>query len=411
MSYRADDDQYPARAVVYIEASWGSRTYVGSGFLAGRNDVVTASHVVYNAALGGKPSSLKIYPSYNPGKTDNVAYGVAKSQFFTNFDPDSDGKLVTGDFYRTTQSGSEIDVALLTLSEPIGDKFGYFGIDWNFAGGAVGVLGHPTKYGRYEIFDSGTVRRSSVDTVYHVNTDLEINPGNSGGPIYYTSGNSAFAVGVVSTAVGATALGGHAYWLKDALSANDVYITSGTVTPDSQRRALVSDGVSGREVQMEIYVGPLTTLKNVYLGTKSIEAVIGSEIGDFMNLGAGDDAADGKGGDDVLDGGTGSNFLTGGAGNDTFFLDGRGTGVTWSTITDFEPGEWTTAWGWREGVSKLTWEAMKGAKGYEGATVRIDFDGNGSIDGSVTFTGKSIGAVITMPGQVGADSYLAFRLA
>ena len=410
MSYRADDDQYPARAVVYIEASWGSRTYVGSGFLAGRNDVVTASHVVYNAALGGKPSSLKIYPSYNPGKTDNVAYGVAKSQFFTNFDPDSDGKLVTGDFYRTTQSGTEIDVALLTLSEPIGDKFGYFGIDWNFAGGTVGVLGHPTRYGRYETFDSGTIRRSSVDTVYYINADLEINPGNSGGPIYYTSGNNAFAVGVVSTAIGATSLGGHAYWLKDALTANDAYIGSGTPTPDSQRRALVSDGVSGREVQMDIYVGPLTMLKNVYLGTKSIEAVIGSEVGDFMNLGAGDDAADGKDGDDVLDGGTGSNFLTGGAGSDTFFLDGRGTGVTWSTITDFEPGEWTTAWGWREGLSKLTWEAMKGAKGHEGATVRIDFDGNGSIDGSITFTGKSIGAVITMPGQVGADSYLAFRL-
>ncbi|MBK4720337.1 trypsin-like peptidase domain-containing protein [Azospirillum sp. YIM DDC1] len=412
MSYRVDDDQYPARAVVSIEASWGNRTYVGSGFLVGRNDVITASHVVYNAALGGKPSSLKIYPSYNPGKSDNVAYGVAKSQFFTNFDPDSDGRLIAGDFYRTTQSGSEIDVALLTLSQPIGDTYGYFGIDWNFRGGAANVLGYPTKYGRYEVFDSGTIRRSSVDTVYYLNADLEINPGNSGGPIYYSTGSGVFAVGVVSTAIGATALGGHAYWLRDALSANDSYIASASQpAADSQRRAFVNNGVSGWEVQMDIYVGPLTTLKNVYLGTKSIEAVIGSELGDFMNLGGGDDAADGKGGDDVLDGGTGSNFLTGGAGNDTFFLDGRGTGVTWSTITDFEAGEWTTAWGWKEGVSKLTWEAMKGAKGSEGATVRIDFDGNGTIDGSITFTGKSVGAVITMPGQVGADSYLAFRLA
>ncbi|AWJ92038.1 glutamyl endopeptidase (plasmid) [Azospirillum baldaniorum] len=411
MSYRVDDDQYPARAVVSIEATWGSRSYIGSGFLVGRNDVITASHVVYNAALGGKPSSLKIYPSYNPGKSDNKAYGVAKSQFFTNFDPDSDGKLITGDFYRNTQSGSEIDVALLTLSEPIGDSYGYFGIDWNFGGGAVSVLGYPAKYDRYEIYDSGSIRRSGVDTVYYVNPDLEINPGNSGGPIYYSSGNNVFAVGVVSTAVGAASLGGHAYWLKDALTANDSYISSSAPPPDTQRRAFVNNGVSGWEVQMEIYVGPLTTLKNIYLGTKSVEAVIGSVLGDFMNLGGGDDAADGKDGDDVLDGGTGSNFLTGGAGNDTFFLDGRGTGVTWSTITDFEPGEWTTAWGWREGVSTLSWEAMKGATGYEGATARIDFDGNGTIDGSITFTGKAVGAVITMPGQVGADSYLAFRLA
>ncbi len=411
MSTRVDDDQYPARAVVYIEASWGSRTYTGSGFLVGRNDVVTASHVVYNAALGGKPSSLKVYPSYNPGKSDNTSYSIAKLQFFTNFDPDSDGKLITGDLYRASQSGSEIDVALLTLSQPIGDAYGYLGIDWNFSGGSVGVLGYPGKYGRYETFDSGTVRRSSVDTVYNIGADLEINPGNSGGPIYYSSGNNFFAVGVVSTAAGATALGGHQYWLKNALSANDVYIASGSPPPDSQRRAFVSDGVSGWEVQMDLYVGPLTTLKNIYLGTKSIEAVIGSDLGDFMNLGAGNDAAEGGGGDDILDGGTGSNFLTGGAGTDTFFLDGRGTGVTWSTITDFEPGEWTTAWGWKEGVSKLTWEAMKGAPGSEGATVRIDFDGNGTIDGSITFTGKSVGSIMTIPGQVGADSYLAFRLA
>ncbi|WP_188261841.1 trypsin-like peptidase domain-containing protein [Azospirillum tabaci] len=411
MSYRVDDDQYPARAVVSIEATWGNRTYVGSGFLVGRNDVITASHVVYNAGLGGKPSSLKIYPSYNPGKTDNVAYGVAKSQFFTNFDPDSDGRLIAGDFYRTTQSGSEIDVALLTLSQPIGDTYGFFGIDWNYAGGAANVLGYPTKYGRYETFDSGTIRRSSVDSVYYVNSDLEINPGNSGGPIYYSSGDKVFAVGVVSTAVGATALGGHAYWLKDALSANDSYISNTPPAPESERRAVVNNGSSSRDLQMDVYVGPVATLKNLFLGTKSIEIVISSEIGDFLNLGAGDDAADGRGGDDVLDGGTGSNFLTGGSGTDTFFLDGRGGGVTWSTITDFEPNEWATAWGWKEGVSTLTWESMAGAEGFKGATAHIDFDGNGSVDGSITFTGKAVGSVITMPGQVGADSYLAFRLA
>ncbi|CAO3377111.1 trypsin-like serine peptidase [Azospirillum argentinense] len=411
MSSRADDDIYPARAVVSIEATWGNRTFVGSGFLVGRNDVITASHVVYNAALGGKPTSLKIYPSYNPGKSDNVAYGVAKSQFFTNFDPDSDGKVITGDFYRTTQSGSEIDVALLTLSQPIGDTYGYFGIDWNYGGGAASVLGYPVKYGRYETFDSGTIRRSAVDTVYYVNPDLEINPGNSGGPIYYSSGDKVFAVGVVSTAVGATALGGHAYWLKSALTANDSYISNAPPPSESERRAIVGDGTSSREVQMEIYVGPVATLKNLFLGTKAVEIIIGSGVGDFFNLGAGDDAADGKDGDDVLDGGTGSNFLTGGSGTDTFFLDGRGGGVTWSTITDFEPNEWATAWGWKEGVSTLSWESMAGAEGFKGATAHIDFDGNGSIDGSITFTGKAVGSVITMPGQVGADSYLAFRLA
>lgn len=411
MSYSVDDDKYPARAVVYIEASWGKATYTGSGFLIGRNDVVTASHVVYNASLGGKPSSIKIYPSYNPGKTDNTYYGVAKAQFFTNFDPDADGKLISGDFYRNTQSGSEIDAALLTLSDPIGDTYGFLGVDWNFAGGNVSVLGFPAKYGRTETYDSGSVRKSPIDSVYYVNADLEINPGNSGGPIFYDHGNGPLAVGIVSTARAATSLGGHAYWLKNAITANDSFINARVPTEANGRTALVTDSISSREVQMDLYVGIVVTLSNQYIGSKSGESVGGSENGDFMNLLDGNDAADGKGGDDVLDGGLGSNFLTGGAGTDTFFVDGRSGGVTWSTITDFEPNEWATAWGWRPGVSSITWEAMKGAPGFEGATAHIDFDNNGTIDASLTFSGKAVGSIVTMPGQVGDDSYLAFRLA
>ena len=53
---------------------------------------------------------------------------------------------------------------------------------------------------------------------------------------------------------------------------------------------------------------------------------------------------------------------------------------------------------------------MSGATGYKGATARIDFDGNGTTDASITFSGKTIGSFTTMPGQVGSDSYLAFRL-
>ncbi|MBP2297163.1 trypsin-like peptidase domain-containing protein [Azospirillum rugosum] len=411
MTNSIDDDKYPARAVVYIEATWGKVTYTGSGFLVGRNDVITASHVVYNASLGGKPSSIKIYPSYNPGKSDNKHYGVAKAQFFTNFDPDSDGKLISGDFYRNTQAGSEIDAALLTLSDPIGDTYGYFGIDWNYAGGSVGVLGYPAKYGRYETYDSGSVRKSSVDSVYYVNADLEINPGNSGGPIFYDNGSGPFAIGIVSTAIAAPSLGGQASWLKTAITANDSFINASVPTQANGRTALVTDTVSSREVQMDLYVGSVTMIKNQYIGSKSHESVSGTDNGDFMNLVDGNDAADGKGGDDVLDGGLGSNFLTGGAGTDTFFVDGRGGGVTWSTITDFEPNEWATAWGWRPGVSTISWEAMKGASGYEGATAHIDFDRNGTIDASITFTGKAVGSIITMPGQIGSDSYLAFRLA
>ncbi|AWJ92904.1 hypothetical protein Sp245p_24010 (plasmid) [Azospirillum baldaniorum] len=179
---------------------------------------------------------------------------------------------------------------------------------------------------------------------------------------------------------------------------------------DPARRALVNDGVSGRIVEMAPYDGPVSWLKNQYLGNDLGEAVIGSDRADFMNLLGGNDAAEGWAGDDVLDGGTGSNFLTGGAGKDTFFVDGRTPGITWSTITDFEPGEWATAWGWRTGTSKLTWAEMQGATNFKGSTAHIDMDGNGTIDTSLTFSGKSVGSLMTTTGQIGSDSYIAFIL-
>ena len=161
---------------------------------------------------------------------------------------------------------------------------------------------------------------------------------------------------------------------------------------------------------MQPYVGPVAGLRNMHIGDSSSEAMRGSDLSDFINSVAGDDAIDGGAGDDVLDGGTGSNFLTGGAGTDTFFVDARGGGVTWSTITDLEPGEWVTAWGWRPGLSTLKWEELAGADGFKGATARIDLDGNGTIDESMTFTGKGSGAIFFTPGQVGDSSYMAFIL-
>ena len=156
------------------------------------------------------------------------------------------------------------------------------------------------------------------------------------------------------------------------------------------------------------YEGPVANLQWAFLGTDEDEVVGGSDGNDFIHLLGGDDAAWGGAGDDVLDGGAGSNWLIGGSGKDTFFVDGRGGATTWSTVTDLEQGEWSTLWGYQEGVSKLSWEEMGGAEGYKGATVRCDIDGNGTIDASMTFTGKSVGAMTVTTGMAGNDSYIAF---
>ncbi len=151
----------------------------------------------------------------------------------------------------------------------------------------------------------------------------------------------------------------------------------------------VQTGGVSTKVLPDRYVGPVDWLEYQTLGSPNGDVVIGTSRNDFFNLLGGDDAANGGAGDDVLDGGTGSNFLTGGAGRDDFFLDGRGGTTTWATITDWEVGERLSVFGWRPGVSQVQWIDSAGAPGWEGVTMHGDLDGNGVIDTSVTWTGRT----------------------
>jgi serralysin len=136
------------------------------------------------------------------------------------------------------------------------------------------------------------------------------------------------------------------------------------------------------------YTGPLALDTQLVTGAAN-EQIAGTARNDFISAGAGNDAVDGGTGNDVIDGGTGSNFLTGGAGTDTFFVDGRGGATTWSTITDWEAGEQLSLWGFIPGTSTLTWQDMAGAEGYQGITLHADLDGNGAIDTSITWAGRT----------------------
>lgn len=134
-----------------------------------------------------------------------------------------------------------------------------------------------------------------------------------------------------------------------------------------------------------------------------------SDSNDFVALqGAGNKAVNGLDGDDVLTG-VGSLFMTGGTGRDTFFLDGRLSEASWSTITDFEQGQdRLTIWGWRQGVSRIAAaEDETGAAGYQGLTLTFEdlladgatqpTNGSTAVTHSVTFSGLTLA-------DFGADS-------
>jgi hypothetical protein len=140
-----------------------------------------------------------------------------------------------------------------------------------------------------------------------------------------------------------------------------------------------------------------------WIDTSADAVLVGSNFADFIVLqGTGNKAVNGAGGADVIDGGTGSTFVSGGTAGDadTFFLDGRAPGVSWSTITDFELGlDKATIWGWKEGVSSvLAVDAEGGASGYTGLTLHfknllpdgaLDTDTNESLN-SITLTDKTL---------------------
>jgi len=137
------------------------------------------------------------------------------------------------------------------------------------------------------------------------------------------------------------------------------------------------------------YVGP-NALDYILPATNGDDVLQGTSRNDFANLGSGNDAASMGAGDDVVDGGGGNNFLTGGTGRDTFFIDGRDLVPVWSCITDWEPGEALTIWGWQDGVSRAAYAENDGLPGYLGATIFADIDGNGLVETAMTWTGKTL---------------------
>ena len=129
MTYEVNDDIYPSTSVVYIESTWGNDTFIGSGVLVGRNDVLTASHIVYDGARGGLADRITVYVSFDPDDSHNVSYLAKFAEYYTTFDPDGDGLVSKGDNRVGSYTDAEVDIALISLSEAAGDTYGWFGID------------------------------------------------------------------------------------------------------------------------------------------------------------------------------------------------------------------------------------------------------------------------------------------
>ena len=112
----------------------GGTGFQASGVLISPDEVLTASHVVFNSTLGAA-TSITVAPGYNAGSRP---FGTATGTFihFSNIqDP--------GDIIFTQQS--QLDSAVIHLSRPF-TGLGTMGLGSNFAGGLVNVAGYPAVF-------------------------------------------------------------------------------------------------------------------------------------------------------------------------------------------------------------------------------------------------------------------------
>ncbi len=161
---------------------------------------------------------------------------------------------------------------------------------------------------------------------------------------------------------------------------------------------------------VETYSGPVDNVQTqfIYDGTAPL-AVVAQQAGMLIRSEGDATAVQALGGSNVLDIRRGSGFMVGGPGADTFLFDARQALPSWDTVVNFHPGDAATIWGFAAGISRDWWTANAGAAGYQGATLRMDLDNNGTVDASLTFANTSLanaGHYTILTGNVAGTDYL-----
>jgi hypothetical protein len=160
-------------------------------------------------------------------------------------------------------------------------------------------------------------------------------------------------------------------------------------TPVAGPAASVADLTTGAVAEKPLvpYSVPGTALHYAFADITPDSLYISTTTpGVFLAAGSGNNILQASAGQNVLSAGTGTNLLIGGDAFNTFFLDGRNPGPSWSTIANFFVGDFLVLWGWQGNVADIQFQDGQGLAGWQGATLHAGLYGTGSNE-SITFAG------------------------
>lgn len=194
----------PYARIGIIQTEWPNGTYsIGTFSIVGRNDLLTATHVVYNPAYGGWAVGFDFYlaADYNfvTDRFDSPGTTLNFTEFTLMAFPDS--VYVDGDDETLTIEESQYDLAIIGLDRAVGEQYGWLrlapgnegqGEESAFAAFAVG---YPTD-GTGMMQDTVNVYALSDADVYESDR-ASLKPGSSGGPLLKASDQD----GSISTSV------------------------------------------------------------------------------------------------------------------------------------------------------------------------------------------------------------------